>query len=80
MLIVAIAYFYVIGMVAFVAMLSGHFFSGFFTLLFAGILPAFLWLGTLSKKRRAARDRALAERQAQTGAAAGDAAERVSPD
>lgn len=62
MLIVAIGYFYVIGMVAIVAMLSGHFISGFFTLFFAGIVPGFLWLSTLSKKRRAARERAIQER------------------
>ncbi|PHV11078.1 hypothetical protein [Chitinimonas sp. BJB300] len=61
MLIIAIGYFYVIGMVAIVAMLSGHFISGFFTLFFAGILPGFLWLSTLSKARRASRDRALQE-------------------
>lgn len=71
MLIIALAYFYVVLTVAVVAMFSGHLASGLFTLVFAGIAPGLLGLSILGKKRRAARDRALAERQERAEQAAG---------
>ncbi|WP_269532775.1 hypothetical protein [Chitinimonas sp. BJYL2] len=57
MLIVVIAYLYVILMVSIAAIASGHLMSGIFTLLFAGILPSFLLLRIqLLKRRRAMAD------------------------
>ncbi|QNM99067.1 hypothetical protein [Chitinimonas koreensis] len=73
MLIAAIAYLYVIGIVAVVSIAGGHVASGIFTLLFAGVLPTWLALTIVRRKQlnRLAqfRERQAAEAaQAETGA------------
>jgi Flp pilus assembly protein TadB len=56
MLIVALGYFYVIAIVAAVAIADGHVWSGLFTLIFAGILPGAM-LRWLRQRKRLARQR-----------------------
>lgn len=61
MLIIALAYLYVIGIVAVVSMAGGHLISGLFTLIFGGVLPTVLWLAVLRSKRLNAQSRAQEE-------------------
>lgn len=67
MLIVVIGYLYVVGIVGVVALASGHIASGIFTLLFAGLLPTWLWLSLLRRKR--INHRALLQEQAEAQSA-----------
>ncbi|GAB3243184.1 hypothetical protein [Chitinimonas naiadis] len=55
MLIIALAYLYVIAIVSIVAIVDGHIASGVFTFLFAGLLPGFILIRIEIMKRRAAR-------------------------
>ncbi|HEY9101269.1 hypothetical protein [Chitinimonas sp.] len=65
MLIVSLAYLYVIGIVAVVSIADGHIASGIFTFLFAGVLPGFIVIRIQLMKRRAIRAKYLAAQQAE---------------
>ncbi|QDQ27614.1 hypothetical protein FNU76_15350 [Chitinimonas arctica] len=58
MLIIVIGYLYVVCVIGIVAIVGGHVASGVFTLLFAGLLPTFLWLKLNRRKRLNDRARA----------------------